>query len=101
MSANQHTAYSVPVAPAVTAWAHHLMAPVLDQQPALPPAEAARLQQLHDRLLAALHARDRTALRTARQSVLDAALVKPGSPALRGRLRALAWRASALLPRLV
>lgn len=87
--------------PAHSTWARHLMAPVLAQQPPLPAAEALRLQHLHDRLLAALQSRDRAAVRGARQAVLQAALAQPGSAALRGRLRALAWRMSALLPRAV
>lgn len=82
-------------------WTRHLMAPVLDAQPALPSHEAVRLHQLHDRLTAALLARDRTAMRSARQAVLHAALAQPGSPALRRSLRGLAWRMAALLPRLL
>ncbi|WP_245960605.1 hypothetical protein [Simplicispira hankyongi] len=82
----------------VSAWAQHLMAPVVAEQRQLPPGEAQRVQRLHDQLLAALQARDRRALRSARQAVLEAALVQPGSPAERSALRALAWRMAALLP---
>jgi len=83
---------------AANAWAQHLMAPVVVEQTQLPALEALRVQRLHDQLFAALQARDRTALRSARQAVLDAALVQPGSPAERSALRALAWRMAALLP---
>ena len=81
-----------------TTWAQHLMAPVTAQQTALPPAEALRLARLHDRLLAALQANDRAALRCAQQDVLQAAFTPAGTPALRGALRALVWRMAALLP---
>lgn len=82
-------------------WALHLLQSDLPERPALPAAEALRVQQLQDRLMAALAARDRAAVRSARQAVLDAALLQPGSPALRRCLRALAWRLAALLPRAV
>ncbi|MGP1630168.1 MAG: hypothetical protein ACTS5V_09540 [Giesbergeria sp.] len=81
-----------------SAWARHLMAPVVAQQASLPLADAQRVQRLHDQLLAALQARDRSGLRSAKQAVLDAALTQPGSPALRSTLRALAWRMVALRP---
>ena len=64
----------------------------------LSPAELVRRLNERSGLLAALQARDRMALRSARQAVLDAALVQPGSPAVRCALRALAWRMAALLP---
>lgn len=83
---------------AASAWEQHLVAPAPAQPSALSPAEAQRVQRLQERLLAALQARDRMALRSARQAVLDAALVQPGSPAVRCALRALAWRMAALLP---
>ena len=79
-------------------WAQHLMAPVTAQQAGLSPAEALRVQRLHDRLLAALQANDRAALRCAQQDVLQAAFTPAGTPALRGALRALVWRMAALLP---
>ena len=81
-----------------TTWAQHLMAPVTAQQTALPPAEALRLERLHNRLLAALQANDRAALRCAKQEVLQAAFTPAGTPALRSALRALVWRMAALLP---
>lgn len=79
-------------------WAQHLMAPVAAQHAGLSPAEALRLQRLHDRLLAALQANDRTALRSTRQAVLHAAFTPAKSPALRTALHALVWRMAALLP---
>lgn len=81
-----------------TAWAQHLMAPVAEQHTGLSPAEARRLQRLHDRLLTALQANDRTALRSTRQAVLHAAFTPVESPALRTALHALVWRMAALLP---
>jgi len=81
-----------------TAWAQHLIAPVAAQHAALSPAEALRVQHLHDRLLAALQANDRAALRSTRQTVLHAAFTPAESPALRTALRALVWRMAALLP---
>ena len=81
-----------------SAWAQHLMAPVVAQQARLTPADAQRVQRLHDQLLAALQARDRSGLRSAKQAVLAAALTQPGSPALRRTLRAMAWHMAALLP---
>jgi len=83
---------------AASAWEQHLVAPAPAQPSGLSPAEAQRVQRLQERLLAAWQARDRMALRSARQAVLDAALVQPGSPAVRCALRALAWRMAALLP---
>ena len=80
------------------AWAQHLMAPITVQQTALAPAEALRLGRLHDRLLAALQANDRAALRRAKQEVLQAAFAPVGTPALRRALRALVWRMAALRP---
>jgi len=70
--------------------------------PALTAAEAARVQRYHDRLLAALQARDRTALRSAKQDVLRAAYAPAAAerPPLRQALRLLSWRmAGWLLPR--
>ena len=79
-------------------WAQHLMAPVTAQQAGLSPAEALRVQRLHDRLLAAVQAHDRPALRSTQQEVLQAAFTPAGTPALRRALRALVWRMAALLP---
>ena len=79
-------------------WAQHLMAPVTAQQAGLSPAEALRVQRLHDRLLAAVQAHDRPALRSTQQEVLQAAVTPAGTPALRSALRALVWRMAALLP---
>ena len=79
-------------------WAQHLMAPVTAQQAGLSPAEALRVQRLHDRLLAAVQAHDRPALRSTQQEVLQAAFTPAGTPALRSALRALVWRMAALLP---
>ena len=78
-----------------TAWAQHLTAPGVEQPTGLSPAEA---QRLHDRLLTALQANDRTALRSTRQAVLHAAFTPAQSPALRTALHALVWRMAALLP---
>ena len=79
-------------------WAQHLMAPVTAQQAGLSPAEALRVQRLHDRLLAAVQAHDRPALRSTQQEVLQAAFTPAGTPALRSALRALVWHMAALLP---
>lgn len=70
-------------------------------QPALSPAEAARVQRHHDRLMAALRARDRAALTSAKQDVLADAFGAPAptSPALRRALRELVWRMAGLLLR--
>ena len=81
-----------------TTWAQHLTAPGVEQPTGLSPAEAQRLQRLHDRLLTALQANDRTALRSTRQAVLHAAFTPAQSPALRTALHALVWRMAALLP---
>ena len=81
-----------------TTWAQHLTAPGVEQPTGLSPAEAQRLQCLHDRLLTALQANDRTALRSTRKAVLHAAFTPAQSPALRTALHALVWRMAALLP---
>ena len=81
-----------------TAWARHLTAPVAAPHTGLSPAEALRLQRLHDRLLTALQANDRAALRSTRQEVLHAAFTPAQSPGLRTALHALVWRMAALLP---
>lgn len=70
--------------------------------PALSLAEALRVQRYQDRLLRAVEARDRAALRHAKQDVLQAAYQpeQPVTPALRHALRLLSWRmAGLLLPR--
>ena len=75
---------------------------------ALTAAEAARVQRHRDQLMSALRARDRVALVSAKQQVLEAAFCPreaPGSasaitapsPALRRALRDLSWRMAALL----
>ena len=71
---------------------------------ALAPAEAERVRRYHDRLLGALQARDRAALREVKQEILQAAYAKAPqgvrSAGLRRALRLLAWRMAALrLPR--
>ena len=74
----------------------------------LTAAEAARVQRHRDQLMSALRARDRVALVSAKQQVLEAAFCPreaPGSasaatapsPALRRALRDLSWRMAALL----
>lgn len=69
--------------------------------PAMSPAEVARVQRHHDRLMAALQARDRAALMSAKQDVLADAFGAPAptSPALRRALRDLVWRMAGLLLR--
>lgn len=63
----------------------------------LSPEEAARLERYRDRLLAAWEARDRDALRTAKQAVLRTARMRPmSSPGFTQSLRMLAWRMAAL-----
>jgi len=61
--------------------------------PALSRAEAQRVQHYHDRLMHALQARDRAALRQTKQDVLQAAYLRrqPTTPALRYALRRLSW----------
>ncbi|MDA8444557.1 hypothetical protein [Paracidovorax valerianellae] len=64
-------------------------------------AEAQRLQRYHDRLLCAIAARDRAALREAKQGILQAAYwpaaASAGSPAWRRAVRTLSWQMAALL----
>lgn len=99
------------------AWSRHLVAQasgLLEGQapwnagpvPPLSEREALRLQRYRDRLLRALHERDRAALMAAKQDVVRAAFASqassgssqvPSSPALRRALRELAWRMSGLL----
>ena len=100
-----------------TAWAQHL-AQHLAQHPAAPglcdaahpprltAAEAERVQRHRDQLMRALRARDREALLSAKQQVLEAAFcprhghsrgTAADSPALRHALRDLSWRMAALL----
>ena len=58
------------------------------------------MQRHRDRLLAALQVQDRAALEQAKQDVLQATCLPPGSPALRRALRELSWRMAGLrLPR--
>ncbi len=113
-------------APASDAWARHLACAAHraahdTQGPAparraglgapLSAQEAHRVQRYQDRLIAAVLARDRSALRDAKQAVLEAAFGGPGdtargaggasgSPAMRRALRELCWRMAGLvLPR--
>lgn len=88
------------------AWARHLAGPAPQPSAAgLTAAEAARVQRYRDQLAAALQRRDRGALHSAKQQVLDAAFRPcdphagpgPDSPALRRALRDLCWRMAALL----
>ena len=76
--------------------------------PALSMAEAQRVQRYRDRLMAAVRSQDRSALRSAKQEVLQAAfrgaadtdLASAGSSAMRRALRDLCWRMAILmLPR--
>lgn len=93
--------------PAPRHWAVHLAQGAGPHTPALTAAEAARVQRHRDQLMAALRARDRVALVSAKQQVLEAAFcpsdtpgaagVPTASPALRCALRDLAWRMAALL----
>ncbi|WP_225979059.1 hypothetical protein [Paracidovorax cattleyae] len=63
----------------------------------LSPAEAARLAHYRDRLLAAWEARDRPALRIAKQAVLQtAAMPRESTPAFARAMRLMAWRMAAL-----
>lgn len=96
-----------------TAWAQHLAqhpaAPGLcdaAHPPLLTAAEAERVQRHRDQLMRALRARDRGALLSAKQQVLEAAFyprdghsrgTAADSPALRHALRDLSWRMAALL----
>ena len=104
------------ILPAPRTWAAHLAqgpggagphTPAL-APPTLTAAEAARVQRHRDQLMSALRARDRVALVSAKQQVLEAAFCPreaPGtasaatapSPALRRALRDLSWRMAALL----
>lgn len=79
------------------AWARHLAGPATLREPALSATEAQRVQHLRDQLMAALQARDRSALEQARQEVLEATYHQPMSAALRRALRELSWRMAALL----
>lgn len=81
-----------------TPWAQHLTAPATMPLPPLSPAEVRRVRHYRDRLLAAVQERDRAALHHAKQAVLQAAYMRPGTPALRSALRLLAWHMAALLP---
>lgn len=101
--------------PTPRAWAVHLVQGPAGAGPNTPAwattltaAEAARVQRHRDQLMSALRARDRVALVSAKQQVLEAAFrphEAPGtvdaatapSPALRRALRDLSWRMAALL----
>lgn len=70
--------------------------------PALSRAEAQRVQRYQERLLRAIETRDRAALHSAKQDVLQVAYQPPSgvTPALRQALRMLSWHmAGMLLPR--
>lgn len=73
--------------------------------PTLSMAEAQRVQRYRDRLVAALQSQDRSALRSAKHEVMEAAFRSGaegshGSAALRRALRDLCWRmAGLMLPR--
>ncbi|WP_415267308.1 hypothetical protein [Acidovorax sacchari] len=87
--------------PGATDWSGFLSAPGTAQASAAPvplrPAEAARLARYRDQLLAAWDARDRDALRTAKQAVLRTATTSWGAtPAFARAIRQLAWRMAAL-----
>jgi len=104
------------IPPALRTWAAHLAQGSGGAGPLTPAAlattltaaEAARVQRHRDQLMSALRARDRVALVSAKQQVLEAAFCPhevPGtagvatapSPALRRALRDLSWRMAALL----
>lgn len=111
---------------ATDAWTSHLAGvgdggPVNTQDPlgvgarcpdtTLSMAEAQRVQRYRDRLIAAVQSKDRSALRNAKQEVLEDAFrsgagpgrndgCATGSPAMRRALRDLCWRmAGLMLPR--
>ena len=79
-------------------WARYLASPTAAAVSGLSEGEALRVQR--DRLLAALQVQDRAALEQAKQDVLQATCLPPGSSALRRALRELSWRMAGLrLPR--
>ena len=81
-------------------WAHYLASAAAPAASGLSEGEALRLQRHRDRLLAALQVQDRAALEQAKQDVLQATCLPPGSSALRRALRELSWRMAGLrLPR--
>jgi hypothetical protein len=81
-------------------WAHYLASAAAPAASGLSEGEALRVQRHRDRLLAALQVQDRAALEQAKQDVLQATCLPPGSPALRRALRELSWRMAGLrLPR--
>ena len=87
-------------AEAPEAWARYLVLAEPSAASGLSEGEALRLQRHRDRLLAALQVQDRAALEQAKQDVLQATCLPPGSPALRRALRELSWRMAGLrLPR--
>ncbi|GDY38410.1 hypothetical protein [Acidovorax sp. NB1] len=103
------------IPPAPRTWAAHLAQGQGGAGPHTPAlattltaAEAARVQRHRDQLMNALRARDRVALLSAKQQVLEAAFspceatgvagaATAPSPALRRALRDLTWRMAALL----
>ena len=81
-------------------WAHYLASAAAPATSGLSEGEALRVQRHRDRLLAALQVQDRAALEQAKQDVLQATCLPPGSSALRRALRELSWRMAGLrLPR--
>ena len=81
-------------------WAHYLASAAAAAVSGLSEGEALRLQRHRDRLVAALQEQDRAALEQAKQDVLQATCLPPGSSALRRALRELSWRMAGLrLPR--
>lgn len=84
-------------------WDTHLAAQAQPQpvEHGLSMAQAHRLQRYHDRLLCALAARDREALRQAKQGILKAAYgpaaADAACPAWRRAMRTLSWQMAALL----
>ncbi|MCZ8094254.1 MAG: hypothetical protein O9331_12300 [Acidovorax sp.] len=98
---------AAPATPNHGPWGHHLVRaeaggtqPPRTSPAGLSAAEAQRVERYHQRLLAALRAKDRRALQTAKQAVLRSAYREPATAALRRALRELSWcMAGMLLPR--
>jgi len=83
-------------AEAPEAWARYLVLAAPSAASDLSDSDALRVQHHRDRLLAALQVQDRAALEQAKQDVLAATCLLPGSPALHRALRELAWRMAGL-----
>ena len=87
-------------AEAPEAWARYLVLAEPSAASGLSDSDAVRVQHHRDRLLTALQVHDRGALEQAKQDVLAATYLPPGSPAMRRALRELSWRMAGLrLPR--